>query len=134
MNSNPDNMNGFILMVSYVGLVLGIIFIIHSPVIILNMNVNLRQLLFNSIVLIFGGFKNSLICLILIVGYVVLGIYFPYSLFLLIYIIPIVLSKFTYQNLLKFKALKLNMSVEELTKKENQDDYLDEYGYVNHND
>ena len=134
MNTNPENANNFVLMISYMGLVLGIFFIIHSPIIILNMNVNFKQLLFNSIVLIFGGFKNSLICIILIGGYIILGIYVPYSLFLMIYFIPIILCKFPYRNLLKFKALKLNTTVEELTKKENQDDYLNEYGYVNHSD
>ena len=45
-------------------------------------------------------------------------------------IIPIfILLSYKY---LRFKALKLNTTVEELTKQENQDDYLDEYGYVNH--
>ncbi|MBQ3253752.1 MAG: hypothetical protein IJA65_04265 [Acholeplasmatales bacterium] len=134
MNTNLEVMNEFILFISYVGLIIGIIFLINAPIIILNMNVNLRQLLFNSIALIFGGFVNSLLAIAAVGVYVVAGILFPYLLLIGIYIVPFFVSKYTNQNLLKLKARKLKTTVEELTKKENQDDYFDEKGYINHSE
>ena len=131
MNSNPDAMNNFVLLLSYVGLVISLIIIVHAPIVILNMNVNLIQLLYNSIVLIFGGIKNSIYTIALLIIFIVSIVYVPYLLFFLIYFIPVILQRFPYQNLLILKAIKLNTTVEELTKKENQDDYLDEYGYIN---
>lgn len=134
MNTNLESMNEFILIVSYIGFFIGIYFMIFSPIIILNMNVNFRQLVFNSIFVVFGSIKNSLLSIICMVGYLLIGTKIPYIYIIGIYFIPYVISKLTYKNLLTFKALRLNTTVEELTKKENHDDYLDEYGYVNHDD
>lgn len=134
INTNPESMNHIVLLLSYVGLILALLFIVHAPVIILNMNVNLKQLIFNSVVLIFGGIKNSLYTIALLLVFIISIAYVPYMLFMLIYFIPIILQRFPYNNLIKFKAIKLGKTVEELTKQEDQDDYLDEYGYVNHSE
>ena len=134
MNTNPEQMSTFMLFISYVGLIIGAYLLIHSPVVILDMKVNFRQLLFNSIFLIMGGFKNTLLCIVCVLAYVFIGIAMPYLMILGIYFIPFVISKFTSKNIIQLKAIRMNTTVAELTRLENQDDYLDENYFVNHED
>ena len=131
MNTNLEQMNTVMLFISYIGLIIGIYLLIHSPVIILDMNVNFRQLLFNSVFLIMGGFKNTLLCIVGVLAYALIGITIPYLTIVLIYFIPFLISKLTSKNIIQIKAIRMNTTVAELTKMENQDDYLDENDFIN---
>lgn len=131
MNTNLEQMNTVMLFISYTGLIIGIYLLIHSPVIILDMKVNFRQLLFNSVFLIMGGFKNTLLCIVGVLVYELIGITVPYLTIVLIYFIPFLISKLTSKNIIQLKAIRMNTTVAELTKMENQDDYLDENDFIN---
>lgn len=131
MNTNLEQMNTVMLFISYTGLIIGIYLLIHSPVIILDMKVNFRQLLFNSVFLIMGGFKNTLLCIVGVLAYALIGITIPYLTIVLIYFIPFLISKLTSKNIIQLKAIRMNTTVAELTKMENQDDYLDENDFIN---
>ena len=131
MNTNLEQMNTVMLFISYTGLIIGIYLLIHSPVIILDMKVNFSQLLFNSVFLIMGGFKNTLLCIVGVLAYALIGITIPYLTIVLIYFMPFLISKLTSKNIIQLKAIRMNTTVAELTKIENQDDYLDENYFIN---
>lgn len=76
-NSNGFHDN-FISGVCYVVLILSVILITDAPRIILKMNVNLRQLLFNCITLIYGCWYLLLLAFLITIGYFVVLSYFPY--------------------------------------------------------
>ena len=124
---HSEGFNSVILVLSYVFLVLGIIFLAHAPMIIIGMNVNLRQLIFNSFLFFFGGVVNSLIAIVSIGALFVIASYIPYGILPLIYFVAVAVAHFTYKNFLVFKAKKLNISVYELTKRQNEDDFLEDY-------
>ena len=124
---HSEGFNSVILVLSYVFLVLGIIFLAHAPMIIIGMNVNLRQLIFNSFLFFFGGVVNSLIAIVSIGALFVIASYIPYGILPLIHFVAVAVAHFTYKNFLVFKAKKLNISVYELTKRQNEDDFLEDY-------
>ena len=64
--------------ICYVILILSIILITDAPIIVLRMNVTLKQLLFNCITLIYGCWWFLTIAFLLTIGYVVAFAYFPY--------------------------------------------------------
>ena len=51
--THPEKNQMIVLILSYIALFIGIVFFIHAPIIILTMKVNFRQLMYNSIMLIF---------------------------------------------------------------------------------
>lgn len=133
-NTHPESLNPFILAISYVVLVIGLIYLVTSSTIIVNMNVTFTQLLKNGIMLLFGNPIRSLIALAVMAGLVLSIIYFPYITIPLLYVVPWVVTILLKENFLKLKARALKTNVCELKIKEGKDDYLDEYGQINHQD
>ncbi len=129
-NTHPDNVNYFVLAVSVVALLVGIIYLATAPTVIVNMNVKFRQLIYNGIMMIFGSLWRSLLAVLLIAGVVLLILYYPYVVILTLYAVPLLISRLMNENFYYLKAKALNTSVFELKRKENKDDYLDEKGAV----
>ncbi len=124
-----QNMTGFntvIVVISYVFLFFGVVFLAHAPMIIIGMNVNLRQLILNTFLFFFGGVINSIIAIAALAGLTAIALYIPYLVIVLLYFAVVIVEYFTRKNFLFLKARKLNMSVEELTKREQEDTYLEE--------
>ncbi len=111
-------------------MIVGIFYLVTAPTVIVNMNVTLRQLFYNGIMLLFGGFLGSLISLACVAGVVALVIFYPYALPLTLYAAPFLISRMMKENFYKLKAKALKVSVFDLKKREKEDDYLDEYGMV----
>lgn len=130
-NTHPENTNYFVLAVCCVALFVGVIYLVTAPTVIVNMDVTLRQLLYNGIMLLFGGLLRSLISLACVAGIIALILFYPYVVPLTLYAVPLVISKLMAENFLKLKAKALNTSVFELKKKMKEDDYLDENGEIN---
>ena len=130
-NTHPANTNYFVLAVSCIALFVGVIYLVTGPTVIVNMRVNLRQLLYNGIMLVFGGPVRSLIAIACVAGVVALIIFYPYVVPLTLYPVPLLISKLMAENFIKLKAKALNTSVFELKKQQTQDDYIDEYGEIN---
>lgn len=130
-NTHPENTNYFVLAVSCIALFIGIIYLVTAPTVIVNMRVNFFQLLYNGIMLIFGGFLRSLIAVACTAGVVALILFYPYVVPLTLYALPLLISKLMAENFLKLKAKALKTSVFELKKKQSEDDYIDEYGEIN---
>lgn len=133
-NTHPDNIDYFVLAVCYIALIVGFIYFITSPVLIVNMDLKFRQLLYNGIMLIFGGFWRSLVAVVLVAGIVALAIFYPYLLVLTLYAYPLINSKLMTENFYHLKAKAQKTSVFELKKREKEDDYLDENGQINRSD
>lgn len=129
-NTNLENMNYFVLAVSYIALIVGVVFIVTAPTVIVNMKVNFWQLLHNGVMMLFGGLWRSLLAIACISGVVALIIYFPYVIPLTLYPVPMIVSRLMTENFYKLKAKALGTTVYELKKKQNEDDYLDEYGQI----
>lgn len=123
---HQEGFNVVILGLSYFFLAIGIIFLAHAPMIIIGMNVNLRQLIINCFLFFFGGLVNSLIAIASLALIVVLAAYIPYLIILYVYFSVKAVAYFTGKNFLVFKAKKLNVSVQELTKMQNEDIYFNE--------
>lgn len=130
-NTHPENTNYFVLAVCCVALFVGVIYLVTAPTVIVNMDVTLRQLLYNGIMLLFGGLLRSVISLACVAGIIALILFYPYVVPLTLYAVPLVISKLMAKNFLKLKAKALNTSVFELKKKMKEDDYLDENGEIN---
>ncbi|MCM1196535.1 MAG: hypothetical protein NC310_05605, partial [Roseburia sp.] len=92
-NNHLENKNYFILVVSYVALIIGIFYLITAPTIIVHMNVNFRQLLYNGFMLLMGNLKNTFFALVIVVGIVLLVIYFPYVIPLTFYFVTLLSQK-----------------------------------------
>lgn len=129
-NTHIERMNYFVLAVSWIALVFGAIYLVASPTVIVNMNVTLRQLFYNGIMMIFGGLLRGVICVACIAGIAALIIFYPYVVVLTLYAVPLTVSKLMKENFYKLKAKALKTSVYELKKSENSDDYLDENGEI----
>lgn len=133
-NTHPQNINYFVLAVSCIALVAGVIFLVTAPTVIVNMRVTLRQLFYNGIMLLFGGFWRSLLSLACVAGLVALLLYYPYLVVAALYFIPFIIARLMKDNFLKLKAKALNTSVFELKRRQTEDDYLDENGEINRAD
>lgn len=129
-NTHPENTNYFVLAVSCVALLVGVVYFTTAPTVIVNMNVTLRQVLYNGIMLVFGGLLRSLIAIACVAGVVALIIFYPYFVPLTLYAVPLITSMLMKENFLKLKAKALNTSVFELKKKQTADDYIDENGQI----
>lgn len=133
-NTHPQNINYFVLAVSCIALIAGVIFLVTAPTVIVNMRVTLRQLFYNGIMLLFGGFWRSLLSLACVAGLVALLLYYPYLVVAALYFIPFIIARLMKDNFLKLKAKALNTSVFELKRRQTEDDYLDENGEINRAD
>ncbi|MDE6442664.1 MAG: hypothetical protein K2L12_07950 [Clostridia bacterium] len=133
-NTHPENTNYFVLAVSVIALVVGIIYLATAPTVIVNMDVKFRQLIYNGIMMLFGSLWRSIASVLLIGGVVALILYYPYAVVLTLYAVPYLISKFMTENFYHLKAKALNTSVFELKKKQKDDDYLDEKGAIKRDD
>lgn len=89
--------------IGYTVLILATTTLINGPMLILHMNLNFRQLLFNSFMLIFGKWWLFLITIIIYAGVAVLCIFFPY----VTPIFPVILAALTsYSTRVNFRILK----------------------------
>lgn len=131
-NTHVSQMNYVLLAISYVALVIGSIYFITGPTIIVNMNVNFFQLIYNGFMLLFGSLIRTLICLALMAGVIAIILLFPYVIPATFYAVPFIVTILMQENFYVLKARVLQTSVYELKKQENQDNYLDERGRVNH--
>ena len=129
-NTHPENVNYFVLAVSVIALLVGIIYLATAPTVIVNMDVKFRQLIYNGIMMLFGSLWRSIIAVLLIAGIVALILYYPYAIVLTLYVVPMIISRLMTENFYHLKAKALNTSVFELKKKQKEDDYLDEKGAI----
>ena len=129
-NTHPERINNFVLAVSYIALVVGVVFLATAPTVIVNMKVNFFQLLRNGIMMLFGSLWRSLVSIAIIAGIVAMIIYYPYPIVLTLYAAPLVNAKLMKENFYHLKAKALGTSVYELKKKQKEDDYLDEKGQI----
>ena len=129
-NTHPENINYFVLAVSVVALIVGIMYLATAPTVIVNMDVTFRQLIYNGIMMLFGSLWRSMVSVLLIAGIVALILFYPYAVVVTLYAVPMIISKLMDENFYHLKAKALNTSVFELKKKEKEDDYLDEKGAV----
>jgi hypothetical protein len=93
--------------INYVVLILDLIFVINGPIIIIKMNVNFKQLLFNSFMLIFGGLINFLTGLGLIVIYLYVGFENILLFILGFYFVVKILTLLISINLNKLKEIQI---------------------------
>lgn len=123
--SSLENSNTVLIVIGYVVLCFLLLFFMNSSVIIINMNVTIKQLLFNCITLIFGKPLYSIILyifnILLITGMVNFMYIIPFVLFFLAFINEKVNDK----NFKILKAKQLKKSIDELETKENIDEYYD---------
>ena len=129
-NTHPENINYFVLAVSVIALLVGVIYLATAPTVIVNMEVTFRQLIYNGIMMLFGSLWRSLISVLLIAGIVALILFYPYAVVITLYAVPMIISRLMTENFYHLKAKALNTSVFELKKKVNEDDYLDEKGAI----
>ena len=129
-NTHPEQMNNFVLAVSYIALVVGVVFLATAPTVIVNMKVNFFQLLRNGIMMLFGSLWRSVVSVAIIAGIVAMIIYYPYPIALTLYAAPLVNAKLMKENFYHLKAKALGTNVYELKKKQKEDDYLDEKGQI----
>ena len=89
------------------------------------MRLTLKQLLFNSITLIFGKWYLSIPTFILIGGVIVGGMYFIYLVPFVLYFAALIIYKSTLINFKILKAKALKTTVQELDKP-HVDNYYDD--------
>lgn len=133
-NTYPEKTNYFVLAISCVALVFGIIYAVTSPTVIVNMQVTLRQLFYNGIMMIFGGLLRSIVCLACVAATVALATFYPFAVALTLYAVPLLTGKLMKENFYKLKAKALKVSVYELKRQEAADDYIDENGEISRED
>ncbi len=122
------------LAISCVALVFGIIYAVTSPTVIVNMQVTLRQLFYNGIMMIFGGLLRSIVCFACVAATVALAMFYPFAVALTLYAVPLLTAKLMKENFYKLKAKALKVSVYELKRQEAADDYIDENGEISRED
>ena len=122
-NTHLDQMNYFILALSYVALVIGAIYFVSAPTIIVNMNVSFFQLLRNGFMLLFGGLLRSLASLAAVAGVIALILFYPYAVIASFYLLPMIVTKLMLENLYVLKARMLGTNVYTIKAAEQDDDY-----------
>ena len=133
-NTHPENMNYIVLAVSYVALVIGVIYFVTAPTIIVNMYVGFGQLLRNGFMLLFGSLVRSIAALLVVAGVVAMIVLYPYAVVATLYVVPFVVTRLMLENFYTLKARALDTNVYELKKQESADDYFDENYQVKHPD
>lgn len=131
-NTHPENMNYIVLAVSYVALVIGVIYFVTAPTIIVNMYVGFGQLLRNGFMLLFGSLVRSIVALLVVAGVVAMIVLYPYAVVATLYVVPFVVTRLMLENFYTLKARALDTNVYELKKQESADDYFDENYQVKH--
>jgi len=122
-NTHLENLNIFLLAISYVALVIGGIYFATAPTIIVNMNVTFFQLLRNGIMLLFGSLVRSIASLLVVAGVLALIIMWPYGVVATFYLAPMLLTKLMLENFYVLKARALGTNVYTL-KNQETDEYL----------
>ena len=126
-NTQVENINYVMMVASYIALIFAVIYLITGPTIILNMNVNLKQLIYNGFILFVGNIKNSLGALILVIGLVIATLYLPYIVIFMLYFVVFACSKLMKESFYILKANALGVTVEKLKQDmEVKDDYFEE--------
>lgn len=92
--------------ISYIVLWIGLTIFIFSPSIITNMHVTLKELIYNSLMLIFGGIINYVIALALLLTFLYLSVQ---SIFVLIFGIPFVIYMIARLSNINLNSLKEKM-------------------------
>lgn len=133
-NTHPENMNYIVLAVSYVALVIGVIYFVTAPTIIVNMYVGFGQLLRNGFMLLFGSLVRSIAALLVVAGVVAMIVLYPYAVVATLYVVPFLVTRLMLENFYTLKARALDTNVYELKKQESADDYFDENYQVKHPD
>lgn len=123
-NSNEMS-NDLITILCYIMLIYSLIIVVNSPILILQMNLKLKQLLFNCITLIFGRWYLSILTFILVAGIIIVGINFMYLIPFVLYFIALIIYKSTSINFYILKAKAYKTTIEELNKPF-EDKYYDE--------
>ena len=134
LNTHPERMNYFFLAISYVALVIGSIYFVTAPTIIVNMNVNFFQLLRNGFMLLFGSLIRTIAALAIVAGVIAAILLYPYVVIATLYFVPLFITKLMIENFYVLKARVLGMNVYQLKQKELSDNYLDENGKVDHSE
>ena len=89
--------------ISYIGLFILLNVIVNGPIIILKMNVSLRELVVNCFYLIFGDIKNYVLIIVTIFIFIY-GITYSYLLLIFgIYFVILLIAKLTFINFIKLK-------------------------------
>jgi hypothetical protein len=96
-------MDILIKILSYVMLWIGLTVLVYSPTIITNMNVRFKELLYNTIMMIFGGIINYIISIGLVVVFLYLSIQYIIVLVLGIPFVVYLISRLSIMNLNKLK-------------------------------
>ncbi len=123
---NYNNTYLFIIVISTITGLMALLFLVNAPMIIINMNVSLKQLLFNCFTLTFGGLGRTFLSMVLIIGALIIFLYFPYIGPLLVYFLPFGVADMIKENMYKLKAKRLKTTVRELKEIENRDEFLEE--------
>ena len=127
-NTQVENMNSAILVLSYIALILAMIYLITGPIILLNMNVNLKQLIYNGFILFSCNIKNSLGTIVVLISLILATLYFPYVVVLVLYFVVKSCHYLMRESFYILKAKALGKTVLELKKEQqgSDDDYYEE--------
>lgn len=119
--------NGYtiLIVIGYVVLCFLLLFFMNSSTIIINMNVTIKQLLFNCITLIFGKPLYSIVLYIFYILSITVMVNFIYIIPFVLFFLVLINEKVNDKNFKILKAKQLNKSIDELETKENIDDYYD---------
>ncbi len=123
--SNLENSYTVLIVIGYVVLCFLLLFFINSSAIIINMNVTIKQLLFNCITLIFGKPLYSIALYIFYFLSITGMVNFIYIIPFVLFFLALINEKINDKNFKILKAKQLNKSIDELETKENIDDYYD---------
>lgn len=115
-------LNNVMTVVSYLTLMIGAIYLITGPTIIVYMNVNFKELLYNGFMLILGKPLYSFLAILILISLIALILYFPYIVILLPYFITLVIAMMMKENFLCLKAKVLGVTVDSLKKEPSEDD------------
>lgn len=122
--NSGDRSNTPITIISFVVLIYGALMFVNAPILILNMKLKLPQLMFNSIILIYGKWYLSIITIVLVVGVTIGLLYFPYITPFVLYFLAFIIAKSTYVNFeaVKIKTLKRQGVLEDVKEEEKSND------------
>ena len=76
-----------------------------------------------------GKLKNTFLTLLLVALLVILILYFPYIIIFMFYFVTLLSQKLMSKNFNRLKAQALGVSIEDLEKESEEDEYLCEIDY-----
>lgn len=106
LQENKTIIQMIVLGLSWIALFIFLVILIFAPIIIIKMNVNLKQLIYNSIILIFGDFFNTIILISIIVLYILIAFKLPIFNLISIYFITYGVHHLSLININKLKNNK----------------------------